>query len=113
MNVMFFQRGKMDGMHFDLYVDSEYASEATDRRSISGVVVMYVGACVLIFSRTQKSVTLSSTEAQYVEMAEGLKDAIFLQNVWSILSFRMLTWSAQRLYGGQRRRNPFGEQPIN
>ena len=58
---------------------TDYASRATDRKSVSSGVVMCAGGCVSFFSRTQKSVTLSSTEAEYVAMAEGLKEAIFLR----------------------------------
>ena len=63
----------------------DFASKATDRRSVSGGVVMCAGACVSFFSRTQKSVTLSSTEAEYVAMAEGFKEAIFLRYIWSFI----------------------------
>ena len=66
---------------FEVYVDSDYASRATDRKSVSGGIVMCAGGCVPFFSRTQKSVTLSSTEAEYVAMAEGLKEAIFLRYI--------------------------------
>ena len=66
-------------------MDSDFASRATDRRSVSGGVVMCAGACVSFFSRTQKSVTLSSTEAEYVAMAEGFKEAIFLRYIWSFI----------------------------
>ena len=38
-------------------------------RSVSGSAVMYAGTCVSFFSRTQKSVTLSSAEAEFVAMA--------------------------------------------
>ena len=38
-----FQRG--GGLDMEMYVDSGYASKATDRRSVSGVVVMCAGAC--------------------------------------------------------------------
>ena len=72
-------------MHLELYVDSDNASKATDRSSVSGGVVMCAGACVSFFSRTQKSVTLSSTEAEYVAMAEGMKEAIFLRYIWSFI----------------------------
>ena len=66
-------------------MDSDYASRATDRKFISGGVVMCAGGCVSFFSRTQKSVTLSSTEAEYVAMAEGLKEAIFLRYIWNFI----------------------------
>ena len=80
-----FQKGTEGGVNLEVYVDSDYASKATDRRSVSGNVVMCVGACVSFSSRTQKSVTLSSTEAEYIAMANGLKEAIFLRYLWSFI----------------------------
>ena len=59
-------------------MDSDFASRDTNRRSVSGDVVMCAGACVsFFFSRTQKSVALSSTEAEYVALAAGIKETIF------------------------------------
>ena len=85
-----FQRGTASEVGLKVFVDSDFASRATDRRSVSGGVVMCAGACVSLFSRTQKSVTLSSTEAEYVAVAYGFKEAIFLRCIWS-LSFRIAT----------------------
>ena len=78
------------GADLELYVDSDFASRDTYRRSVSGGVVMYVGACVPFFSMTQKSVALSSTEAEYVALATGIKETIFLRYISGILSF----WTA-------------------
>ena len=58
-----FQRGTASGVGLEVFVDSDFTSRATDRRSVSGSVAMCAGACVSFFSRTQKSVILSSTEA--------------------------------------------------
>ena len=80
-----FQRGTASGVGLEVFVDSGFASRATDRRAVSGGVVMCAGACVSFFSRTQKSVTLSSTEAEYVVMAEGFKEAIFLRCILSFI----------------------------
>ena len=55
-----FQRGTASGVGLEVFVDSNFASRATDRRSVSGGVVMCAGACVSFFSRTQKSVAFSS-----------------------------------------------------
>ena len=60
-------------------------SKATDRRSVSGGVVMCGGAAVSWFSRTQKCVTLSTTEAEYVAMSECVKEAIFMRHVWCFI----------------------------
>lgn len=45
-----------------MLTDADYSSKVVDRRSVSGGVVM----CGSWFSRTQKGVTFSSTEAEYV-----------------------------------------------
>ena len=76
-----FQRGTTSGVGLEVFVDSDFASRATDRRYVCGGVVMCAGACVSFLSRTQKSVALSSTEAEYVAMAEGFKEAIFLRYI--------------------------------
>ena len=37
------------------------------------------------FSRTQKCVTLSTTEAEYVAMGDGVKEALFVRNLLSFV----------------------------
>ena len=44
-----FQRGLMDGLLMQVFADADYASKATDRRSVSGGLVMCGGACVQWF----------------------------------------------------------------
>ena len=46
---------------------------------------MCAGACVCWFSRTQKCVTLSTTEAEYVALADTIKKVLFLRYVWSFI----------------------------
>ena len=58
----------------EVYADANYASAETDRRSVSGAAVMLGGAAVSWFSRTQKCVTLSTSEAEYIAMTDGLKE---------------------------------------
>ena len=55
----------------EVFADADYASKAADRRSVSGGLVMCGGGCISWFSRTQKCVTLSTTEAEYVSLADG------------------------------------------
>ena len=62
-------------------MDAEYANKADDRRSVSGVAVCRGGRLVSWFSRTQKCVTLSTTEAEYVAMADGLKEPFYVRSV--------------------------------
>ena len=53
-----FQRGTLSTISLEVFADADYASKATDRRSISGGAIMCGGASVYWFSRTQKCVTL-------------------------------------------------------
>ena len=80
-----FQRGMGSGVDLELYMDSDFASRDTNRRFVSGGVVMCAGACESLFSRTQKSVTLYSAEAEYVALAAGVKETIFLRYIWSFI----------------------------
>ena len=70
-------------LEYDLetYVDADYAHKAEDRRSVSGVVVCCGGTLVSWSSRIQKCVTLSTTEAEYVAMADGVKEALYVRGV--------------------------------
>lgn len=74
-----FRGGTPGGLVLAMFVDSDLASRATDRRFVSSDVIMCTGACVFYYSRMQNVTLLSSTEAEYVAMAGGLKEAIFLQ----------------------------------
>ena len=74
-------------MSFDLetYVDANYAHKAEDRRSVSGVAVCCGGTLVSWFSRTQKCVTLSTTEAEYVAMVDWVKEALYARGILAFL----------------------------
>ena len=80
-----FQRGLNNGVQLGLYVGADYAHEANDRRSVSGGVITCTGVCVSFYFSTQKSGTLSSTEAEYVAMATGFREAIFMRYLWSFI----------------------------
>ena len=52
------------------YSDSDYSGDRDTRRSITGYAI-YVNGCLVAWkSRSQKHVTLSSTEAEYVACSE-------------------------------------------
>ena len=78
---MTFQRGS--GPEEVAHADADYASKAADRRSVSGGAVMCAGTWVCWLSRTQKCVTFSTTDAEYVALTDTIKEVIFLRYVWS------------------------------
>ena len=79
-----FQTGS--GHELVAFADADYVSKAAGRRSVSGGAIMCASACVCWFSRTQKCVTHSTTEAEYVAQADTIKEAMFLWYVWSFFS---------------------------
>ena len=80
-----FQRGTLSGISLEVFADADYASKATDRRSVSGGVIMCGGASVCWFSRTQKCVTLLTSEAEYVALGDAVKELLFLRQVWRFM----------------------------
>ena len=80
-----FQRGIVGRLSMQVFADADYASKATDRRSVSGGLVVCGGASVSWFSRTQKCVTLSTTEAEYVALADVIKEVLFLRQIWRLM----------------------------
>ena len=80
-----FQRGTLSGISLEVVADADYASKATDRRSVSGRLVMCGGASVCWFSRTQKCVTSSTSEAEYIALGDAVKELLFLRQGWGFM----------------------------
>ena len=77
-----FHRGTLSGISLEVFADADYASKATDRRSVSGGLIMCGSASVCWFSMTQKCVTLSTSKAEYVALGDTVKELLFLRQVW-------------------------------
>ena len=61
------------GLEISVFANANYAEKADDRRSVSGVAVTVGKSSVSRFSSTQKFVTLSTTEVEYVALRDGVK----------------------------------------
>ena len=71
------------------YSDSDYASNKDDRRSISGMVIYLCGIPIMWKSKSQKAVTLSSTEAEYYSLSELCSELIFVKNMLEFLGTKI------------------------
>ena len=80
-----YQRGTTVCISLEVFADADYSTRATERRSVSGGAIMCAGACVCWFSRTQKCVTLSTSEAEYVALGDAVKELLFLRQVWRFM----------------------------
>ena len=59
--------------------DADWASDASDRKSISGYSFFFFGSLVSWSAVKQKSIALSSTEAKYYAMTHAFKEALWLR----------------------------------
>ena len=67
--------------------DADWASDATDRKSISGYSFYFEGSLVSWSAVKQKSIALSSTEAEYYAMTHAFKEALWLCAFLRFLKF--------------------------
>lgn len=63
------------------FSDADWAGERTDRKSTSGFVIFLNGGIVSWNTQKQKCVSLSSTEAEYVALAECIKNVTIIQSI--------------------------------
>jgi len=70
------------------YVDADWAGCPDDRRSYTGYTFIFGNGPVSWESRKQRTVALSSTEAEYMAVTEGTKEAIHLQNFLNELGIK-------------------------
>jgi len=65
--------------------DVDWASDMVDRKSISGYSFFFQGSLVSWSAVKQKSIALSSTEAEYYAMSHTFKEAIWLRSFLTFL----------------------------
>jgi len=70
------------------FVDSDFASSDTDnRRSVTGYLVFYNNGIISWKSCLQKTVSTSSTEAEYKALHEAAKEVIWLTNILAEIGY--------------------------
>ena len=69
--------------HFavDIVTDSDWSSDTTTRKSISGGLIRFAGVTVAHWSKTQASVALSSAEAEFNAVVTGLVEGVHISNL--------------------------------
>ena len=74
------------GLSLKVYADADYANKDNYRRSVSGIAVTLGGRVVSHVSRTQRVVSLSTSEAEYIAAGDGVKEALFVRAVLSFIA---------------------------
>ncbi len=66
--------------------DADYSGDKNTRLSISGFVIYFCNVPISWRSKSQRSVTLSSTEAEYVAITDYAKETLFMKQVLEFLN---------------------------
>jgi len=70
------------------YSDSDWGGDIETRRSTTGYVYMLAGGAVTWGSKRQKTVALSSTEAEYMAATQAAKEAIWLRAMLEQMGYK-------------------------
>ena len=68
------------------FVDSDWAGDTSHHRSISGICLCFASAPVVYRSRFQPTVSLSSTEAEFIAATEAGKLTLYLRSMLNDLN---------------------------
>ena len=100
------------GLDLTAYSDADYADKSSDRRSVSGTVITLGGAVVSWASSTPRCVTLSTAEAEYVALGEGVKEALFTGAVLSCICPELIE-SCVRVFEDNQGGIELAENPLS
>uniref|UniRef100_A0AAV1TC62 Reverse transcriptase Ty1/copia-type domain-containing protein n=1 Tax=Peronospora matthiolae TaxID=2874970 RepID=A0AAV1TC62_9STRA len=70
---------RKEGSRICGHTDADWAVDIASRRSTSGYVFMMSGGCISRKSQKQRTVALSSTEAENMALSEATKEAVWLK----------------------------------
>lgn len=70
------------------YTDANWSENRIDRKSNSGHVFMLNGGTISWSCRKQVSVSLSSTEAEYIALSEGCQELVWIKGICSDLKVK-------------------------
>ena len=65
----------------EVYSDTDWAGDKDDRKSISGYIIFLYGVPIMWRSKGQKTVALSSSEAEFVGASEAVKEVLFVVQI--------------------------------
>ena len=71
----------------ECFVDSDWGGRLAARKSTSGGALVVGGCCLKSWSRTQKSLAMSSAEAEYYAIVTGAAEALGFQAIASDMGF--------------------------
>ena len=77
-----YEAGNNDNGELLGYCDADWAGDKSDRKSTTGFVFKYANGAITWRSKKQATVALSTAEAEYMSLSEGVKEALWLMQVF-------------------------------
>jgi hypothetical protein len=72
-----------------VYTDSDWAGDKENRHSVTGYIMFLMGVPVMWKSRLQRTVALSSTEAEYYAISETAKEIKFIFQILESIGIKI------------------------
>lgn len=94
------------------YCDADWASDSSDRRSVTGYVFLLQGGAITWNSKKQPTVALSTTEAEYMAMSTATQEAIWLRNFYNELFGPRNKITQITIYGDNKSAIQLSEKPT-
>ncbi|KAK3913037.1 Copia protein [Frankliniella fusca] len=82
-----------------VYVDSSWANQIAERRSIYGVILLLSGSVISWYAKKSQRVSNSVLQAEYVAMDEGVREVLWIQHLFEELNLVKLVPKPTVIYG--------------
>ena len=76
---------------FCTFGDADWAGRIDDRKSTAGMVLMFAGGALSWWSKTLKTVCLSSQDAEYMAISDSSREVIFIRQLLESIGYRLNT----------------------
>ena len=70
------------------FVDADFANDSEDYKSITGYMVFFNKSIISWTSKKQKSVSLSSTESEFIALTDVARELLWIQPIYSFLGIQ-------------------------
>ena len=73
------------------FSDADFAGQTDDRKSTSGMILLFNGTAISWWSRTIKTVACSTQDAEYMALSDTARETMFCRHLLLLLGFQLNT----------------------
>lgn len=93
------------------YTNADWANCTIDRKSYTGSVFIFGGAAVSWESRKQRTIALSSTEAEYMAITDTAKEAVYILKI--LKDLRLSTLANVTIFNDNQGAGKLAGNPVH